>query len=154
MTDQIVENEGIVYHESAGGFVFATEKDCSMVALLITHEGLGVPKGHIRQNEDIEAASIREIREETGIQSELRSLGQISKVEYEFNKDSDERKHKKKLYLFAFLISDIVPLKTEENTEEMASAGWIDATNTKDFLVYYQDDYETAYQKAVQAINK
>lgn len=153
MADQIVENEGVVYHESAGGFVFATEKDCSMVVLLITHEGLGVPKGHIHKNEDIEAAAIREIREETGIQSELKSIGQTSKVEYEFRKDGDKRKHKKRLYLFAFLTSDMKPLKTEKDTGEIASVGWINAANAKDFLVYQQDDYETAYQKAVQAID-
>lgn len=154
MADQVIEDGSIVYHKAAGGFVFTIQADHPMVALLVTHEGLGIPKGHIQHNEGIESAAIREVREETGIRSELKSLGQTSEPEYEFAVTGDTKKHTKKLHLFTFLTEELVPLRTEEDSEEIASVGWVDATNAKDFLAYQQADYEIAYQKAIRAINQ
>lgn len=154
MDDQITEKNGVVYHESAGGFVFTANTHSLMVALLVTHEGLGIPKGHIHQNETTEEAAIREVKEETGIKGKLQSLGKTSVVEYEFSKENDPRKHKKRLHLFTFLVPRLQPLKSEENSEVAAVVGWVDAVTAKGFLIYQQNDYEIAYQEAIDAVNQ
>ena len=73
-----------VEEESAGGLVVDRSNEHFVAALIGRHDRRGrlvwsLPKGHIEDGESIEAAAVREVQEETGIQGRvLASLGTIN----------------------------------------------------------------------------
>lgn len=63
---------------SAGGVIYRKSGDDFEVALIHTRNRWGLPKGHIEEGERVEAAALREVREETGLEGKLiRKLGDI-----------------------------------------------------------------------------
>lgn len=63
------------YAVSSGGLVYKKEGDTILVAILYRGEGFGpysnsyhLPKGHLENNESLEAGALREIGEETGFE--------------------------------------------------------------------------------------
>ena len=72
---------------SAGGFVLCSEGQ-NQVALIGRLNRSGkldwcIPKGHPENSEDLAAAAVREIAEETGILGEI--LAEIGSIDYEFS---------------------------------------------------------------------
>lgn len=68
---------------SAGGLIVSMENP-DLIAL-ISHKNRGghadwcLPKGHVEENESLEATAVREVAEETGIQGKvLEKIGEIS----------------------------------------------------------------------------
>ncbi|MEN9753081.1 MAG: hypothetical protein RL670_772 [Actinomycetota bacterium] len=72
---------------SAGGFVLSAT-DGASVALIGRATKAGaltwcIPKGHPENDEDLEAAAVREVAEETGIVGEV--LANVGQIQYEFS---------------------------------------------------------------------
>lgn len=74
---------------SAGGIVFRMELDEDghprPLYLLIrdSYRNWGFPKGHLERNEPADAAALREVQEEAGVQ-ELRLVGRVDTIDWFF----------------------------------------------------------------------
>jgi 8-oxo-dGTP pyrophosphatase MutT (NUDIX family) len=74
---------------SAGGFVIS-KSDPNLVALMARFNRGGklewcIPKGHLEENETVEQAALREVREETGLIAEI--ITHLGEVNYQFIQD-------------------------------------------------------------------
>jgi 8-oxo-dGTP pyrophosphatase MutT (NUDIX family) len=69
---------------SAGGVAFRRRKGVAQIALISVGEEnrWQLPKGLVDKGESTEAAALREVREEAGIETRL--IGRIDKIEYWF----------------------------------------------------------------------
>jgi len=82
-----------------------------------------LPKGHVNENEEIEAAAIREIQEETGYHSIAFSDKDISdKTEYEF--EADGEKNFKVVYYYLVNLLDESHAATKEQEDEGLGGAW------------------------------
>jgi inorganic pyrophosphatase len=82
-----------VFHESAGAVVFV-DREC---VVLQRGDEWVFPKGHLEAGETPEAAAVREVREETGL--EARILGPLGSTRYEFDA-AGPRTHRKRVHWF------------------------------------------------------
>jgi 8-oxo-dGTP diphosphatase len=63
---------------SAGGVIYRKHGDRIEIALIHVRHRWGLPKGHIEEGERSNEAAIREVREETGLEGQVRKrLGDI-----------------------------------------------------------------------------
>ena len=69
---------------SAGGVIYRVAGDILEVALIATNGSRrwGLPKGHVRRGETAEAAAVREIAEETGLNGQVQR--HLATIEYWF----------------------------------------------------------------------
>jgi 8-oxo-dGTP diphosphatase len=69
---------------SAGGVIYRSDAGSLQIAMIATNGGerWGLPKGHVRRGETAEAAAVREIAEETGLQGEVQR--HLATIEYWF----------------------------------------------------------------------
>ena len=96
---------------SAGGLVFEDRPDGRWVVLISRRNAAGqlqwtLPKGGLEAGEDLEAAAIREVEEETGLRSSIRE--KLGVVDYWFVWRPDEVRYHKYVhyYLMDFLGGD------------------------------------------------
>ncbi|MCS7178203.1 MAG: NUDIX hydrolase [Anaerolineae bacterium] len=87
---------------SAGGVVFRqTETGAVEVVLVATPDGRwALPKGLVEKGESLEAAALREVQEETGLEAEV--VERLDPIEYWYWwKEGDQQvRHHKKVYFF------------------------------------------------------
>jgi 8-oxo-dGTP pyrophosphatase MutT (NUDIX family) len=109
---------------SAGGVAFRrTPQGAVEVALIAVGEKLRwqLPKGTIERDEPPEAAALREVREEAGVETEI--VEPIDEVEYWYVGDSRGRRvrfHKKVyFYLMRYLAGDVA-----DHDHEVREARW------------------------------
>ena len=110
---------------SAGGLVFEDRPDGRWVVLISRRSAAGqlqwtLPKGGLEAGEDLEAAAIREVEEETGLRSSIRE--KLGVVDYWFVWRPDEVRYHKYVhyYLMDFLGGD-----TEHHDDEAEDVVWM-----------------------------
>jgi 8-oxo-dGTP pyrophosphatase MutT (NUDIX family) len=114
----------IVPQFSAGGVAFRRTKEAGVeVALIAVGEShrWQLPKGTIERDEPTQAAALREVREEAGIETEL--VEPIDEIEYWYVADSRGRRvrfHKKVyFYLMRYVAGDVA-----DHDDEVREARW------------------------------
>ena len=98
---------------SAGGVIYRANGVGIDVALIATNEGRrwGLPKGHVRRGEAAEAAAVREIAEETGLQGAIER--HLATIEYWF-RAGPTRIHKYvDFFLLRYVGGSLVPQQAE-----------------------------------------
>lgn len=106
---------------SAGGVV---ARDGACVVIVPTRRARGgarvvtLPKGHVEPGEGMEAAAVREVREEAGI--EVRSLGRLGEVRYWYQRDG-----RRVAKLVVFFLCEYVAGELEDHDDEVEEARWM-----------------------------
>ena len=110
---------------SAGGVAFRIRNDVVEVALISVGEEnrWQLPKGIVDKNETTEAAAVREVREEAGVETKL--AGRIDKVEYwYFARHGADRARIHKFvhfYLLEYCSGDV-----RDHDSEVNEARWVE----------------------------
>lgn len=108
---------------SSGGAVIAIRDGVPHVALIATRAKTrwGLPKGAVSEGETSEAAALREVLEETGIEARIVRL--LDNIEYYF-RAGDTLIHKRvDFYLMDYLGGDLKPQLTEVDDVEWVELG-------------------------------
>ena len=120
---------------SAGGVAFRKRGDQIDVAIISVGDKRRwqLPKGIIDSGESAESAAIREVREETGVETEM--IGTIDKVEYwYYSKSRDERIRFHKFvyfYLLRYKSGDI-----SNHDKEVDEARWAEIDEAHRLLTF------------------
>jgi ADP-ribose pyrophosphatase YjhB (NUDIX family) len=83
------------------------------VALIATDRGgrWGLPKGHVNRGETAEAAALREVAEETGLEGEI--IQHLATIEYWFRAGASRVHKYVDLFLIRYASGDVRPQETE-----------------------------------------
>jgi 8-oxo-dGTP pyrophosphatase MutT (NUDIX family) len=130
-----VRKTGRVKHErSAGGLVLRRERG-SYSGLLIgrsTPRIWSLPKGHIESNESIEAAALREVQEETGIEATI--IVKLSDIRYWFY--ANKMKHSKIVHFFLMRYVGGAPTPQEGEVDEVI---WVKLDEMPEMLTHVNE---------------
>jgi 8-oxo-dGTP diphosphatase len=98
---------------SAGGVIYRVVETQVEVALIATDRGgrWGLPKGHVNRGETAEAAALREVAEETGLEGEI--IQHLATIEYWFRAGSSRVHKYVDLFLIRYASGDVRPQETE-----------------------------------------
>jgi 8-oxo-dGTP pyrophosphatase MutT (NUDIX family) len=153
--DKIEYRDGVVWHESAGGFVFCGEQDGLYLALIRKTDGLlYLPKGHLHMDETPEQAAQREIREELALQEPLECLGKIGTSRHSFTRPGDDRPQSKLVHLFVYRLPNRAVLRAEPKAS-VAGVEWVRDEDAADGLAREREHLPAArdlYQSTVSAM--
>jgi 8-oxo-dGTP pyrophosphatase MutT (NUDIX family) len=121
---------------SAGGVAFRRDNDGTVNVALIAvgkQRRWQLPKGTIEHGEECEAAALREVREETGLTTEIVEL--LDVIEYWYVGDSRKgrvRFHKKvHFYLMRYLSGDV-----SDHDDEVEDAQWLSIDDAIERLAF------------------
>ncbi len=120
---------------SAGGVVYRKNGGVVEVALiLVAPKGRWqLPKGTVGENEPEEAAALREVREETGLQAEL--LEQIDRIDYWFNGPGGARRMRYHKFV-SFYLMKYISGSVEDHDHEVEEARWVEINHALKMLAF------------------
>lgn len=123
---------------SAGGVVFRLEGSQVWVVLISVGEARRwqLPKGLVNAGETQEEAAQREVREETGLTTEL--LGPLDKVDYWFLAQKDGQRVRFHKFVHFFLMRCISG-SVEDHDFEVNEARWVEIEKTLQMLTFESD---------------
>ena len=110
-------------HESNVIVIVPVKRDASRRRVL------GLPKGHLDKGETDEAAAIREVGEETGVQAEL--IDKLGDVEYTYERRGRRRNKRVAFYLFEYRSGSL-----EDHDHEIEAALWMPLARAAEELTY------------------
>ena len=90
---------------------------------------LALPKGHLDQGETDEAAAVREVAEETGVNAEL--IEKLGDVEYSYERRGRRRAKRVAFYLFEYRSGSL-----EDHDHEIEEARWMPLEQAAEQLTY------------------
>jgi 8-oxo-dGTP diphosphatase len=98
---------------SAGGVICRVVGQQVEVALIATDRGgrWGLPKGHVNKGETAEAAALREVAEETGLEGAI--IRHLATIEYWFRAGSSRVHKYVDLFLMRYERGDVRPQEAE-----------------------------------------
>lgn len=113
--------DGRPVERAAGGVVIRVKNGAREVLLIDDAYGrVTFPKGHVEKGETWEAAALREIHEETGI--EARILGTLGRVEYDIERNHQPIRKQVRLFLLEAIDETAEP---RHQIEEVAGAYYL-----------------------------
>jgi 8-oxo-dGTP pyrophosphatase MutT (NUDIX family) len=123
---------------SAGGVVFRLEGSQVWVVLISVGEARRwqLPKGLVNAGETHEEAAQREVREETGLTTEL--LGPLDKVDYWFLAQKNGQRVRFHKFVHFFLMRCISG-SVEDHDFEVNEARWVEIEKTLQMLTFESD---------------
>jgi 8-oxo-dGTP pyrophosphatase MutT (NUDIX family) len=109
---------------SSGGAVIAMRDGAPHVALIATRNKTrwGLPKGAVTDGETSEAAALREVREETGL--EARILRPLDTIQYSFRAGDTLINKRVDFYLMQYVAGELEPQLSEVDAVE-----WVELTS-------------------------
>jgi 8-oxo-dGTP diphosphatase len=134
---------------SAGGVAFRMHDGQVEVALISVGEARRwqLPKGTVEKNETNEAAAVREVREETGIQTEVVSL--LDRIEYWFYSLSGGKRTRHHKYVYFFLLRALSGDITDHD-HEVNESRWVEMKTALKMLKF--ENEKRILKKAIEAI--
>lgn len=115
---------------SAGGVVTRVSDGVTEVAVVTPRRGvLALPKGHPDDEESLEEAATREVREETGLVAD--PVEKLGEVRYWYTRAGDRVLKSVTFYLFAYRSGSV-----EDHDDEVESAAWIPLEQAPELLSY------------------
>jgi 8-oxo-dGTP diphosphatase len=134
---------------SAGGVAFRMHDGQVEVALISVGEARRwqLPKGTVEKNETNEAAAVREVREETGILTEVVSL--LDRIEYWFFSLSGGKRTRHHKYVYFFLLRALSGDITDHD-HEVNESRWVEMKAALKMLKF--ENEKRILKKAIEAI--
>ena len=135
---------------SAGGVAFRERGDQIEVALISVGEDARwqLPKGLVDKGESTEAAAVREVREEAGINTEV--IARIDKVEYWYLWNEDGRRIRYHKFVYFYLLryksGDV-----GDHDDEVNEARWVAIDDAMKMLAF--ENEKKILKKATELID-
>jgi 8-oxo-dGTP pyrophosphatase MutT (NUDIX family) len=120
---------------SAGGVAFRKRGEKVYVALISVgeKERWQLPKGLVGQNESVEVAAMREVREETGLETEM--LAPIDTVEYWYFSGAGSKRVRFHKFVHFFLLR-YTSGETADHDSEVNEARWVEIEKAEEMLAF------------------
>lgn len=136
---------------SAGGVAYRLNEGIIEIAIILTspERRWQLPKGMIDEGETPEMAALREVREEAGIDTELKDA--LDRTEYWFTAERDGVRSRFHKYVHWFLLlytgGDV-----RDHDHEVEEARWVEASEALKLLVFKNE--REVVSRAVEMISE
>ena len=134
---------------SAGGVAFRRRRGKIEVALIsVGGQRWQLPKGLIDKGESTEAAAVREVREEAGIETE--PIERIDKIEYWYNWTENGEKFRYHKFVYFFLLG-FKSGDVADHDDEVDDARWFEISEAIRILAF--DSERKIVERALEMIS-